>query len=50
MDPAGQNADVTLRGNPTQVGTAAFDCTLTMTDGFGAKVTSTNTVTIDVRK
>jgi GH35 family endo-1,4-beta-xylanase len=48
--PAGQNANFQLRGNPTQVGTATFDCTLTMTDGFGAKVTSTNTVTIDVRK
>ncbi|MFQ1002861.1 endo-1,4-beta-xylanase [Modestobacter sp. SSW1-42] len=48
--PAGQNADFQLRGTPTQVGTATFDCTLTMTDAFGAKVTSTNTVTIDVRK
>jgi GH35 family endo-1,4-beta-xylanase len=48
--PAGQNANFQLRGTPTQVGTATFDCTLTMTDGFGAKVTSTNTVTIDVRK
>ncbi|GAB4079553.1 hypothetical protein GCM10028783_05010 [Modestobacter muralis] len=48
--PAGQNATFQLRGTPTQVGTATFDCTLTMTDAFGAKVTSTNTVTIDVRK
>jgi GH35 family endo-1,4-beta-xylanase len=48
--PAGQNATFQLRGTPTQVGTATFDCTLTMTDSFGAKVTSTNTVTVDVRK
>ncbi|MCZ2829192.1 endo-1,4-beta-xylanase [Modestobacter sp. VKM Ac-2986] len=48
--PAGQNANFQLRGTPTQVGTATFDCTLTMTDAFGAEVTSTNTVTIDVRK
>ena len=48
--PAGRNANSTLRGTPTQVVTATFDCALTMTDAFGATVTSTNTVTIDVRK
>jgi len=48
--PAGQHATFQLRGRPTQVGTATFDCTLTMTDSFGAQVTSTDTVTIDVRK
>jgi GH35 family endo-1,4-beta-xylanase len=48
--PAGQNADFQLRGTPTQVGTATFECTLSMTDSLGAVVTSTNTVTIDVRK
>ena len=48
--PAGQSAEFQLRGTPTQTGTATFDCTLTMTDSFGAEVTSTNTVTVDVRK
>ncbi|MGY1841531.1 MULTISPECIES: endo-1,4-beta-xylanase [unclassified Modestobacter] len=48
--PAGQNANFTLRGNPTQVGTASFDCTLSMTDSFGAPVTATTSVTVDVRK
>ena len=48
--PAGQNANFTVRGTPTTVGTATFDCTLTMTDAFGAPVTSTTKVTLDVRR
>ncbi|RBY91146.1 endo-1,4-beta-xylanase [Blastococcus sp. TF02A-30] len=48
--PAGQNANITLRGRPTQVGTATFSCTLTMTDSFGAPVSATAAVTVDVRR
>ena len=48
--PAGQNANVTVRARPTQVGTATFSCTLSMTDSFGAPVSATTTVTIDVRR
>ncbi len=48
--PAGQNGNVTLRARPTQVGQAAFDCTLSMTDSRGAEVSATTTVTIDVRR
>ena len=48
--PAGQNGNVTLRGTPTQIGTAAFSCTLTMTDALGAVVTATTAFTVDVRR
>ncbi|MCZ2820579.1 endo-1,4-beta-xylanase [Modestobacter sp. VKM Ac-2977] len=48
--PAGQNGNFTLRARPTQVGQATFDCTMSMTDSRGAPVSSTTTVTIDVRR
>ncbi|GAB7193428.1 hypothetical protein NUM3379_41380 [Kineococcus sp. NUM-3379] len=48
--PAGQNATFTLRARPTGTGTAVFDCTLSMKDSFGAPVTTTTRVTVDVRK
>jgi GH35 family endo-1,4-beta-xylanase len=48
--PAGQNANVTLRARPTSVGTATFSCTLSMTDALGAPVSSTATITVDVRR
>ncbi|WP_346619077.1 endo-1,4-beta-xylanase [Blastococcus montanus] len=48
--PAGQHANVQLRARPTTVGTATFACTLSMVDSFGAPVSSTATVTIDVRR
>ncbi|WP_432571529.1 endo-1,4-beta-xylanase [Kineococcus sp. SYSU DK005] len=47
---AGQNANLTLRARPTATGTATFDCTVSMTDAFGAPVSATTRVTIDVRK
>ena len=48
--PAGRHANVQLRARPTAVGTATFACTLSMVDSFGAPVSSTATVTIDVRR
>ena len=48
--PAGQNATFTVRGTPTQVGTAAVTCTLTMSDSYGAVSTATASVTVDVRR
>ena len=48
--PAGQNATFNLRARPTGTGTAVFDCTLSMQDSFGAQVSTTTRVTIDVRK
>ncbi|WP_337059884.1 endo-1,4-beta-xylanase [Kineococcus sp. G2] len=47
---AGQNANLTLRARPTATGTATFDCTVSMTDAFGAPVSATTRVTIDVRR
>ncbi|WP_432498039.1 endo-1,4-beta-xylanase [Kineococcus auxinigenes] len=47
---AGQNANFTLRARPTATGTAVFDCTVSMTDAFGAPVSATTRVTIDVRE
>ncbi|GAB3604287.1 hypothetical protein GCM10027586_07470 [Kineococcus gypseus] len=48
--PAGQNANFTLRARPTATGQAVFDCTVKMVDAFGAPVSATTRVTIDVRK
>ncbi|MCA0146851.1 endo-1,4-beta-xylanase [Blastococcus sp. LR1] len=47
---AGQYGVVAVEGTPTTVGTARFTCTLTTTDSFGAPVTATDTVTVDVRR
>ena len=48
--PTGQGATFTLRGTPTQVGTAAFTCSLTMSDTDGAVATATASVIVDVRR
>ncbi|RBY98167.1 endo-1,4-beta-xylanase A [Blastococcus sp. TF02-8] len=47
---AGAYGTIALQGTPTSVGTARFTCTVTTTDSFGAPVTATDTVTVDVRR
>ncbi|WP_116450307.1 endo-1,4-beta-xylanase [Blastococcus litoris] len=47
---ARQSGLLALWVTPTQAGTATFSCALSMTDGFGAPVSATTTVTIDVRR
>ncbi|MGY1804465.1 endo-1,4-beta-xylanase [Blastococcus sp. SYSU D00922] len=47
---ARQSGLLALWVTPTQAGTATFSCTLSMTDSFGAPVSATTPVTIDVRR